>query len=397
MNEMNHLGHNDDNAFIVNLYSEQKPSGEMIIGYQHPKGQPFCPISEGHFGNVSKLLFQSGSLWLASLLIGFMAIPFFEYVFIDLLKLDFSEWLKTIFPHRHHHHHTYPREVNFGSFPIYFLGAMLMVAPWVMAFAAFVTVIYSVLSFLNLYGLHGKNTYNRLNAPDRVALSKLSVKLSWNGRFFNQYGAIFAWHDFAGLDFVPADGELDSDKITITYKMPDGYSCFPFELSSFNSKEEAKLFMEMLNKNVKDEVKTPAFKAACEKIDPITEQAKIDKVETLLSRHWDHSVVDSTTNPIADSVADSISESISDSISDSIADSVANSTNDSAANSVPHSVGDSVPDSVIAPSNGSILHQSQIGSKAEVTAVLRSLTKAQSESGGSTVFIGEKVKEKVQK
>jgi hypothetical protein len=222
---------------------------------------------------------------------------------------------------------------GFARFPFYFLVSLIFVAPWIAAFIAFVTLIYMILAFTNLFMLHGKEVAKHLQAPDRIALSKLSLKVSWNGRFFAQYGAMLAWHEIAALDFLPATDDLDTAKVAFKYKMPDGFAILPFALSSFSSQEEAAMFMEMANKYVKDEVKSAAFLEAYAQREAITKQSRVNPVDELLS---------------------------------------------------------------LPPANP-VPPEKQIETKAEAQAVLESLAKAQSECTTSTVYVGEKVKEKIRK
>ncbi len=300
-----------ESAWMLQLFRKQDPPGEIVLDYNIPVNESFLPISEGRFLNISKLAFRSGWLRAVCAIGAISSFPLFEILTLNLVKT----------PH-HPHEYQYPYHpadashtltsalsqtqgaleptvthapLNHSAFLSnpdvlisfltgIFIGLMIIV-PVVIVTKLTLTLLYAMMMMTNLYLAHGSKCVSLLRSPTNIALSKVSVKLMWSGKFFSQIGAMLAWSNVLSLDFAPAEELLSTPKILIKYKMPDGDLTFPFSLAGFENAEAAILFMELADRYVPEEVKTSTFKLAFEEREKLAHLAQKDVHEEIIASY----------------------------------------------------------------------------------------------------------------
>jgi hypothetical protein len=198
------------------------------------------------------------------------------------------DFLKHYNRHGGHFRHAHPPiGLDPHLFVIYaksFLALMFVLLPGLFLTLALVALSYAAIMFANTFFLYGRQTAGALRAPTCLSVSKMSLKLMFVGRWFNQFGAIIPWRDVISLDFAAAErNELCTGRLIIKYKFPDGEIDLPFSLAGFGTADEAGLFMDMANKYVPETAKTKAFVDAYAQREQTLRDSRRDLVAEMLS------------------------------------------------------------------------------------------------------------------
>ena len=225
---------------ILNRYSNFL---EIHLRYQQPADSTMCPLVNDGALRLSKYVCTHPVRWLQAMSIVYM-LPIIALVGIALLA--------GIFQALH---------LPAGAVAaVKFVSVTTFLSPY--CFPITIPFFYSLLFFVDLKLIWGKNARAALQGPTHISLSPLSIKLQWKGALLICIGAMFGWDEITFVELeLPDDNSISvAPCVVITAKNGKVVHTVPIRLDGFQSDQDRLLFLHYIDNHVASECKTAQFK-----------------------------------------------------------------------------------------------------------------------------------------